>query len=634
MKKILSVILAFVMLIPVSATAFAVGKNDTANNKRIKVGINAQFPPFEYYGENGQLFGFDIDIMNSIGERIGFEIEYVDMSFDKLIPAVMSGEVSCAISAITITKERNEVVDYTIPYLSANVTYEDTVETVSEKYGIVFPNNSAEKGKVLEAAGESDEWLYNLVNKALTELIEDKTVEKLCEKYNLSKRTEDGIAEYEYTVMTVPEDLWDENKDTSEMESVLKTDNAPSDWAKESIDIAYKTGILDKPDYQYKMPITRETFCELIYNFIDVATNVKNLPSENPFKDTSNHKIYALYSAGIINGKSETEFAPDDFLTREEAATIIIRMVNKFFSMPATEMWFEYNDLNDISDWAMDSVQTISNLGFMTGVGNNRFAPNTTLTTEQAIATLVRIYEKNQMNVGIIGGADGPTSIIIGDNITTVEKDGYSEFVNGISESASSVESFYTDEAIKLISEAGELASDTDFISLYTTGEEMTNKILSVGKVDYKNPAEIYLLEADEEKIIDTVKALAGEEAEKIDFDKFRKLNKKYNFTTLASLINGSYGADNLAVTAVLSNSRGYVMPKDFKDNFGLFIRYEGEYSAIVSFSEYGDGVISANMSFVKNGEKDNVFRRMYEIISAVRNDAVKISKVNKGATK
>lgn len=69
-------------------------------------------------------------------------------------------------------------------------------------------------------------------------------------------------------------------------------------------------------------------------------------------------------------------------------------------------------------------------------------------------------------------------------------------------------------------------------------------------------------------------------------------------------------------------------MPKGFKSNFALFIQYEGDYSAIVSFSEFGEGVISANMSFVKNGDKDNVFRRMYEISSAVGNDGVKLSKV------
>ena len=68
-------------------------------------------------------------------------------------------------------------------------------------------------------------------------------------------------------------------------------------------------------------------------------------------------------------------------------------MVNKVVPMAATEMWFEYDDINEISEWASDSIQTISNLGFMNGVGNNRFAPKDTYTTEQAIVTLVRVLE-------------------------------------------------------------------------------------------------------------------------------------------------------------------------------------------------------------------------------------------------
>ena len=55
---------------------------------------------------------------------------------------------------------------------------------------------------------------------------------------------------------------------------------------------------------------------------------------------------------------------------------------------------------------------------------------------------------------------------------------------------------------------------------------------------------------------------------------------------------------------------------------------YESDYSVIVSFTEFGDGVISSNMSFVKNGDKDNVLRCLHEIISAVGKDAVTIAKV------
>lgn len=168
-----------------------------------------------------------------------------------------------------------------------------------------------------------------------------------------------------------------------------------SDWATdqilESIELHLLEG-LSEPNY--KEPITREEFCELVFNLI-CAVN-KGFHTDDravKFTDTDNHKVQALTKAEIIYGKSETEFAPKDLLTREEAATILVRMINREMPMAATEMWFEFDDINDISDWASSSVQTMCNLGFMIGVNGNRFAPKDTYTVEQAIVTLMRIYE-------------------------------------------------------------------------------------------------------------------------------------------------------------------------------------------------------------------------------------------------
>ena len=129
MKKILSIILSITMLLSMGTVALADGVDGPMQKAKIKVAISADFPPFEYYDENEELYGFDIDLMNYIGDRIGFDIEFVNMSFDQLFSAVMGGDVDCAISAIAVTEERNNVIDYTIPYLSAKVTYWDEEST-------------------------------------------------------------------------------------------------------------------------------------------------------------------------------------------------------------------------------------------------------------------------------------------------------------------------------------------------------------------------------------------------------------------------------------------------------------------------------------------------------------------------
>ena len=652
MKKLLAIILSITMLFSMTAVAFA--EETTTSGARevegiIKVGVNAEFPPFEYM-ENDKMLGFDIDLMNYIAARIGYGVEFVNMPFDKLIPSVVNGEVDCAISAITATDERESVVDFTRPYLAANVTYKEEGSATEqlEMYSIVFKNGVADA--IYRSSTPTDyEKLFMLVNGTIEELISDATIEKLIEKYNLNKADDENAdVNYEYIVLKttvtnnndveIPKkENWNEATDVVYEGATSGTPIPPSEWAAKVIDYAYAVGITEtNKDYHFRENITREEFCELIYNFCSIVGELVVDDGHIVFEDTNNTKVQILNTMGIINGKSATKFAPNDYLTREEAATIIVRMVNKVVPMAATEMWFEYDDINEVSEWASDSIQTISNLGFMNGVGNNRFAPKDTYTTEQAIVTLVRVLERagasglldENTSIGIIGGADGPTSIIVGGNTTVIEDEDYNKFYAEVTKNTTKVDKFYVNEAIKLITESGKLAADRDFISLYTTNDEMTNKLLALGAVDFNKPIDIFYLYADKEQMIENIKALAGEDAEDINFEQLEKLNKRYNFSTLASLINASYGAENLAALTILTNSRGYIMPKDFKDDFALFVQYEGEYSAIVSFSKFGDGVISANMAFVRNGDKDNVFRRLYEITSSVGTDSVTIAKV------
>ena len=169
----------------------------------------------------------------------------------------------------------------------------------------------------------------------------------------------------------------------------------PSDWAKESVDKAKSLKIInDDVVYPYRMSITREKFCELIYNYCSMVGELVVDDGHIAFKDTDNVKVQILNAMGIIKGKSSTEFAPNDLLTREEAATILFRMIDAVHpDWAAHQLYYEFADSKDISDWAMDSIQTICNMGIMEGVGNNKFAPKDIYTTEQALATTVRVTD-------------------------------------------------------------------------------------------------------------------------------------------------------------------------------------------------------------------------------------------------
>jgi polar amino acid transport system substrate-binding protein len=83
------------------------------------VGSDIAFEPFEFI-EDGENKGFDIDLMNEIGERLGLQVEFVNTPFDGIFTALAGGQFDAIISAITITEKRQETISFTDPYFAAN----------------------------------------------------------------------------------------------------------------------------------------------------------------------------------------------------------------------------------------------------------------------------------------------------------------------------------------------------------------------------------------------------------------------------------------------------------------------------------------------------------------------------------
>ncbi len=94
----------------------------STEKKVLKVGTSADFPPFEYIdNETGEIVGFDIELIKELAKSIGYdEVEIVNMQFDALIPALDRGDVDVVIAGMTITAERQQIVDFTNPYWEAD----------------------------------------------------------------------------------------------------------------------------------------------------------------------------------------------------------------------------------------------------------------------------------------------------------------------------------------------------------------------------------------------------------------------------------------------------------------------------------------------------------------------------------
>ena len=104
----------------------------------LKVGTNADFPPFEYH-ENGQIVGFDIDLINEIGNKLNKKIEFEEMEFNTLLTALSSGKVDLIISGLDITDERKQQVDFTQGYyaneLSLVVLNDSNIKNINDLKG-------------------------------------------------------------------------------------------------------------------------------------------------------------------------------------------------------------------------------------------------------------------------------------------------------------------------------------------------------------------------------------------------------------------------------------------------------------------------------------------------------------------
>jgi ABC-type amino acid transport substrate-binding protein len=88
--------------------------------EKLTVGSDVPYPPFEEFGQTKTEFkGFDVELMEAIGERIGREVEFVDTSFDTIFVDLAQGKFDVVASASTITEEREETVDFSEPYYQA-----------------------------------------------------------------------------------------------------------------------------------------------------------------------------------------------------------------------------------------------------------------------------------------------------------------------------------------------------------------------------------------------------------------------------------------------------------------------------------------------------------------------------------
>ncbi|HVP06368.1 MAG TPA: basic amino acid ABC transporter substrate-binding protein [Candidatus Acidoferrum sp.] len=123
------------------------GNKDTgAGRSVLRIGTDATYPPFETVNTNtGQPEGFDIDLITEICKINGWKPEFVITPFDGIIPGLTGGKYDVVISSMTITPQREAVVDFSNPYYLAgqsiavpldNTTIKGASDLVDKRVGV------------------------------------------------------------------------------------------------------------------------------------------------------------------------------------------------------------------------------------------------------------------------------------------------------------------------------------------------------------------------------------------------------------------------------------------------------------------------------------------------------------------
>ncbi len=87
----------------------------------IVVGTSADYPPFEFI-QNGEIVGFDIDLVNAISSELKSNVVIKDMPFNSLILALQNNDIDMIISATSVTEKRSENVDFSNVYYNNKIS--------------------------------------------------------------------------------------------------------------------------------------------------------------------------------------------------------------------------------------------------------------------------------------------------------------------------------------------------------------------------------------------------------------------------------------------------------------------------------------------------------------------------------
>ena len=182
-----------------------------------------------------------------------------------------------------------------------------------------------------------------------------------------------------------------ENPSTEDIHTYGDADSI-SDWAVDGVKKAVAAGLFKGDEAGNINPQDDLSRAELATILIRLTGSESTEPTVINFDDISPDDwfysaVCTVYESGFMNGVGETSFAPGESVTREQAAVVLARILN--ISTPGPS---NYTDSNEISEWAVDAVNALTETGIMEGA-DGKFNPGDILTREMCAVIMARALD-------------------------------------------------------------------------------------------------------------------------------------------------------------------------------------------------------------------------------------------------
>ena len=123
------------------AMLLLLGTSMTMAAELLRVGVSADYPPL-IFEQGGQIVGIEADNARAVGEIIGRRLQLVDVPFEKLIPALLAGEIDIIMSGMSVTAQRSAQVSFTDSYMLVGqmaILHKDKLARFAQPWSIFQP---------------------------------------------------------------------------------------------------------------------------------------------------------------------------------------------------------------------------------------------------------------------------------------------------------------------------------------------------------------------------------------------------------------------------------------------------------------------------------------------------------------